>query len=242
MFPYIFSVLALLANLITVVGHVFPLSPAAAVRSVPVRQKVVALTFDDGPHPVYTRQLIDILHKYRVKATFFMVGAAMRKYPETVREVLAKGHAIGNHTFSHPPNLAACSGRRMRWEITACRAAILRLTGQKARGTDAIFRPPRGLHNQKVLDIARKEGYQTILWTVCGNNRLAPNPPLIARRVTARIAPGGIILLHDGSFDSRWKDVEATQLIVATLLKKGYRFVTVPQLLAMKKWSFLGVR
>jgi peptidoglycan-N-acetylglucosamine deacetylase len=197
------------------------------VYSIQTHKKVVALTFDDGPHPIYTYQLLDILNKYHVKATFFMVGASMKKYPLIVKQVVAKGHSIGNHTYTHPFNMAACSKAQINKELTNCQATIKKLVGQRS----FIFRPPRGLFNKKVVEIARKNGYLMVLWSICGDSRRAKSPELMARMVTKSIHNGDIILLHDGTFDSRWKDVEATQLIIEALLKKGYQFVTIPQLL-----------
>jgi peptidoglycan/xylan/chitin deacetylase (PgdA/CDA1 family) len=197
------------------------------VYSIHTRKKVVALTFDDGPHPVYTNQLLDILKKYNVKATFFMVGTSMKKYPFIVKQVVAKGHSIGNHTYIHPNNIAAYSENRISKELDNCQAVINELTSQRS----FIFRPPRGIFNREVARIAEESGYLLVLWSICGDNRRAKNPRLMARRVIRNIHNGDIILLHDGTFDSRWKDVEATQIIIETLLKKGYHFVTVPQLL-----------
>jgi peptidoglycan/xylan/chitin deacetylase (PgdA/CDA1 family) len=200
------------------------------IYSVETRQKMVALTFDDGPHPVYTGQILDILRKYHAKATFFMVGVSMKTYPFLVEQVIAAGHSIGNHTYSHPRNLAVCSKPKIEKEIQDCQKVIRKLTGESV----LIFRPPRGRLNRKVVQIAKKNGYQIVLWSICGDRRTY-NPQRMARRVIQNIHSGDIILLHDGTFDSRWKDVEATGFIVKALTKKGYRFVTVPELLKLTK-------
>jgi peptidoglycan/xylan/chitin deacetylase (PgdA/CDA1 family) len=201
------------------------------INSVRTPAKVIALTFDDGPHPIYTRQILDTLHKYKVKATFFMIGVNIRKYPEIVRQVVAGGHALGNHTDTHPRNLATRSVTKINKELRDCQATIRQVTGLRV----FIFRPPRGKYDQKVIEVARHNGYQTILWSVCGDRRSPKTPRLMAQHVLQRIQPGDIILLHDGDLRSRWKDAAATQFIVEGLLRKGFRFKTIPQLLKFSK-------
>lgn len=198
------------------------------VRTAPCTHRLVALTFDDGPHPEFTPEILAMLDRLHVKATFFMIGQEMDRYPEIVRLVAAKGHAIGNHTYTHPHNLEACSQVQVAAELERCEHTIERLTGRRTR----IFRPPRGLLDESVFAVATREGFRTILWTVCADHHDAPTPPQMAKRVLAAVRPGAIILAHDGTFASRWKDVAATPLIVRGLQARGYRFVTVPELLA----------
>jgi peptidoglycan/xylan/chitin deacetylase (PgdA/CDA1 family) len=198
------------------------------VHRVPTNEKVVALTYDDGPHPEYTPQILDILDKYQIKATFFMIGRQMERYPEIVKEVLRRGHTIGNHTYTHPRNIEADTAPQIIRELELCEQVIERMTGRRAY----MFRPPRGLVDSTVFTIAKEEGYQTILWTVSADHHDAPTPELMAKRVSKLIKPGGIILAHDGTFSSRWKDVQATSLIIDALLKQGYRFIPLSELLA----------
>jgi peptidoglycan/xylan/chitin deacetylase (PgdA/CDA1 family) len=198
------------------------------VARVPTREKIVALTFDDGPHPTFTPELLRLLDRYEVRATFFMIGRRMQQYPEVVKAVLAHGHAIGNHTYSHPRDLTAETPAQVRGELEQCEQVIERVGGRRAY----LFRPPRGLMDGAVFRAAAAEGYQTILWTVSADHHDAPTPELMARRVLDHIRPGGIILAHDGVFCTRWKDVAATPLIIEGLQRRGYRFVTVPELLA----------
>lgn len=200
------------------------------VRSVPTAQKVVALTFDDGPHPVYTPRLLDILGEYNVKATFFMIGRNMEAHPDIVRDVVRRGHAIGNHTYTHPRNIELNSRAEMIGELDECEQMIERLTGTRTH----LFRPPRGLIDGHAFSIAEVEGYKTVLWSVCADHRDAPTPELMAARVIEGSRPGGIILAHDGPFPTRWRDVAATPAIIEALKRRGYSFVTVPQLLKMR--------
>ena len=144
------------------------------INSVQTTQKVIALTFDDGPHPIYTPQLLDILSKNNVKATFFMIGASIKKYPLIVKQVVAKGHAIGNHTYTHPLDLTVCTEPRIIRELKDSQSIIRQVTGQQV----FIFRPPRGIINKKVVKIIKKNGYQTILWSVCGDKHQTIQPSI----------------------------------------------------------------
>lgn len=197
------------------------------VYAVSTKEKVVALTYDDGPHPVYTPQLLDVLDKYHVKATFFMVGERMEEYPDIVREVIRRGHVIGNHTYTHPHDIKLDTSEQVIRELDRCEEVIERFTGQRAH----LFRPPRGLTDGTVFSIAEEEGYETVLWTICADHHDAPRPLQMAQRVIRNIRPGAIILAHDGRFFMRWKDVAATPMIIEALQKQGYRFVTIPELL-----------
>lgn len=201
------------------------------VRTVPVTAPVVALTFDDGPHPVYTSQILDALAAAGAKATFFMIGRRMEEYPGLVQRVVVEGHAIGNHTYSHPRSLSALPAGAVRNELARAAAVQVRLTGVHG----ALFRPPRGRADATVLRQAEAMGYVTVTWTVCADNANAPTPEAMADRVLRAVRPGVIVLIHDGQSRIRWKDVAATRLILQGLQARGYRCVTVPELLAMAR-------
>ena len=201
---------------------------ASVVYRVPTKEKVVALTFDDGPHPQFTPEVLNLLAQYHVKATFFMIGKRMEQYPEIVREVAKQGHIIANHTYTHPHDIELDTRGQVKRELERCEQVIERLTGKRAH----LFRPPRGLIDSTVFMVAEEEGYRTILWTVSADHHDAPTPQLMAKRVLQHIRPGGIILAHDGTFCTRWKDVAATPLIIEELRRQGYRFVIIPELLS----------
>ncbi|MCE5197582.1 MAG: polysaccharide deacetylase family protein [Armatimonadota bacterium] len=201
------------------------------VYFVPTDQKVAALTFDDGPDPRFTPTILNELDKLGVKATFFMIGKQMEEYPDIVQDVIKRGHAIGNHTYTHPHDIEADTRTQVITELEECEKVIEKMTGSRTY----LFRPPRGLVDGTVFTVAEDEGYRTILWTVCADHHDAPTPQAMAIRVLHHMRPGGIILAHDGTFSSRWKDVEATPLIINELKEQGYRFVTVPELLDMAK-------
>jgi len=212
-------------------------APAYAIKcidgvvcGVPTTEKVVALTFDDGPHPTFTPALLKLLDKYHVKATFFMVGKLIEKYPQVAKAVAKAGHTIANHTYDHPYNIERLTSVEIAQEIDKCEATIERVTGQRPH----LFRPPRGLVNATVLMVAADKDHKTILWTVCADHHDALTPALMAKRVLGQIVPGGIVLAHDGTQGIRWKDVAATKIIIESLTKQGYRFVTIPELLQAK--------
>lgn len=201
------------------------------IYRVPTAQKIVALTYDDGPHPKFTPEILRVLDKYHVKATFFMIGSRMEQYPDIVRAVLARGHVIGNHTYTHPKDILLDTPAQVIREIDKCEEVIERMTGRRTQ----LFRPPKGLLDGPVLQIAEEEGYRTVLWSVSADHRGERAPLQMAQRVLSRVRPGSIILAHDGTYPMRWRDVAATPLIIEGLRRRGYRFVTVPELLEQER-------
>jgi len=198
------------------------------VRTVPTQQPMVALTFDDGPYPIYTPAILRLLDEYHAHATFFMIGTAIEQHPEIVREVVAQGHVVGNHTYTHPHDLRACSPEQVHQELHQCAESIATITGHQP----SLFRAPCGRLNATIMHIATAQHYTVIGWTVCADHHEAPTPEQMAYRVLTRVHPGAIILLHDGRTNARWKDVKATALILAELHRQGYQCVTLPELLA----------
>jgi peptidoglycan-N-acetylglucosamine deacetylase len=200
------------------------------VTSEPLSQKVVALTFDDGPNPPYTDQIVDYLHAEGVPATFFVVGMAVAAHPGSVRREAAYGDAIGDHTWDHP-HLVLLTRAHIQRELTTTRDVIYQVTGVK---TD-LFRPPFGQRDTEVISIAHQLGFQVIMWSVpLTGDWMQPSPQTIAARVLKNVRNGSIIVLHDGNRGrpaDRKNTVEATKLLVAALKKQGYHFVTVPELM-----------
>ena len=225
-FPKILLLLLLLPLGIPVLIPEMGLSNNRVTYQLIGNEKIVALTFDDGPHPIYTPQILDILDQYQVKATFFMIGSRMEEYPDTVKEVSARGHLIGNHTYTHPGNLGTLSPKELKWEIDQCQLSMQRIAGQDTH----LFRPPRGVLNPEIIKSVQKKGYTIVLWGICTHNYKAPTPEMMAARVINSAHPGLIVLLHDGRTDFRWKEVVATRLIVENLSQQGYRFVTLEEL------------
>jgi peptidoglycan/xylan/chitin deacetylase (PgdA/CDA1 family) len=186
-------------------------------------QKVVALTFDDGPSPNVTPQVLQILEKEGIRATFFMVGVQMQRNPEMAKTVLSKGHVLGAHTYTHSwhPNPKMAQTEFEKWE-----ALGKELTGKETR----LFRPPFGRTKSAYSQMALKRGYPLILWTNTGaDTSKRATPATIYTNVVKNIRPGDIVLLHDN--DDKEKTAKALPRIIATLKKQGYSFVSVPEIL-----------
>ncbi|MDH7603128.1 MAG: polysaccharide deacetylase family protein [Armatimonadota bacterium] len=217
---------------VVAVGFPIKVHEAAEVVTLPVRclptsQRIVALTYDDGPHPVYTPKLLRILRHYGVRATFFVIGERAQTWPDIVRQAAREGHVIANHTYTHRTDLESLSPSKITRELSRTQSVIGSLTGHRYD----FFRPPKGFVNYNLAMTARANGYRIVLWSVSADHHEAKTPEQMAERVIERVRPGAIILMHDGKFAVRWRDVVATPLIIRALRKMGYRFVTVPELL-----------
>jgi peptidoglycan/xylan/chitin deacetylase (PgdA/CDA1 family) len=184
--------------------------------------KCVALTFDDGPGP-YTRKLLGMLATHHAKATFFLIGGSIPGREAIVRRELAEGHAIGDHTWHHP-QLSALPDRAIRSELARTLAEIRKATG----GTTAIMRPPYGATNRRVGVVTRKLGLTQILWSVDTNDWRDRNTRVVAHRAISRAHRNDIILMHD----IHPTTVNAVPKILDGLSRRGFTFVTVPELFA----------
>lgn len=196
----------------------------------------IALTFDDGPNPDATPALLDLLEGHGARATFFLIGRFAELEPDLVRAIGAAGHAIGNHTWSHP-SLPTTSGQRLRDELARTRAAV---EGAGARLSEinglALMRPPYGRRRPGSLRTLRDCGYAPVMWSItCYDWRRTTTGRAIARR-GLRARGGDIVLLHDGSDHAlgadRSKTLAATEAIIERGRASGYEFVTVPELVA----------
>ena len=192
-----------------------------------VDEKKVALTFDDGPHPEHTRQIISILEEYSVKATFFVIGKNAEEYPEIVKEEAENGYEIGNHTYTHPkiPKLSPSS---LENEIEKGENTLFDITGERP----VIFRPPGGFCNKDVGSVASKKNYSIILWTIDTRDWEVPSTKKIINTVKENLRPGAIILFHDYVFGES-NTPEALRTIVPYILSEGYELVTVSELLGL---------
>ena len=188
-------------------------------------EKVVALTFDDGPGEA-TEQVLETLKQYRVKATFFMVGTSLQRYPDMARQVAAAGHAIGNHTWDHP--LQDVSLADAAYEIDGMEKLIYDTTGVKT----GLFRPPVGQADGGLSAYAQQRQYGVALWSVDSEDSYV-SAPILIDNVLKNVQPGRIVQLHDGGGD-RTATVQALPQIISALKQQGYRFVTVPELMAMQ--------
>jgi peptidoglycan/xylan/chitin deacetylase (PgdA/CDA1 family) len=191
---------------------------------------LVALTFDDGPSK-YTSQVLDTLAKYDVKATFFMIGNNVDRYPDIARRVASEGHAIGNHTYSHPFWAPVEMPGKFHGELDNAERSIFKATDQWPR----YFRPPHGWRSPWMMQLARKENYTVVTWTVSPDDWQHISARSIEHRVLSKCSAGSIILMHDGielkQDPQRQETVAALPVIIAELKSRGYRFVTIPELI-----------
>jgi peptidoglycan-N-acetylglucosamine deacetylase len=199
----------------------------------PPHPNQLALTFDDGPNPAATPQLLELLARHNVRATFFLIGDFVRREPALTRQIHAAGHTIGNHTMHHPflPRLAAAT---IREELSACNRALEDTLGQPV----ALFRPPHGGRRPAVLRIARELGLQTVQWNLIVGDWMPRSADDLSRRIQQGIAAnrkrarGTNLVLHDGSQHGLGANRLATVQAVAGLLDRRSpddSFVTPPQ-------------
>ncbi|MDZ8078975.1 MAG: polysaccharide deacetylase family protein [Nostoc sp. DcaGUA01] len=192
-------------------------------------EKVIALTFDDGPSPKNTAQILEILQKNKIKATFFMIGQMVKYFPQVAKQVAADGEVIGNHTWHHSyrhMNVVTAAS-----EINTTADIIYQTTGVKT----TLFRPPGGFLNNGLADYAKSQKYTVIMWSeVVGDaERPLPQVPKMVKNVLKNAKPGAIVLMHDGG-GNRSRTVQALPEIIDGLKAQGYRFVTIPELLEIQ--------
>jgi peptidoglycan/xylan/chitin deacetylase (PgdA/CDA1 family) len=217
----------------------------------PDNAKVVALTYDDGPNPPYTNAILDVLKRERVHATFFLVGQAVDAYPGVVRREAREGNALGNHTWEHE-HLIVRSRAQVRESLLATDAAIYHAADVHTH----IMRPPYGARDWLVLQEAQRLGYTPVMWSVpLARDWEYPPASVIAARILKYVGDGSIIVLHDGDRGivcgragvaprvcDRSSDIAATQMIVDALKARGYRFVTIPELIQLRGTTRTSVR
>lgn len=209
----------------------FFLLPASAqtevYRSVKTDTMQIALTFDDGPHPYLTKEILDILGQYDVKATFFMVGENVINYPDAARAVLSAGHEVGNHTFSHL-HVTRLSEHEFMDELGRCEDALEELCEYRPH----LFRPPEGALTEYVEHCSDDFDYTLVLWSLDTRDWENKDAGQIAEAVLSKVAPGDIILMHD-YIGRHSKTPEALAILLPKLIERGYQPVTVSRLLGL---------
>ncbi len=185
------------------------------------REKIVALTFDDGPHKIWTEKLLDLLQREKVKATFFVVGEMVEKNPALALAIVHQGHEIGNHSFSHV-TLSNLSKFEMEVEWRSTNEVIQRSTGVWPK----VCRPPGGRYNDDVIDAAHRSGMTTVLWTDDPGDYENMSVPKLISRTMPKIRNGANILLHSGIKST----LEMLPMLIKTLRDEGYKFVTSTEL------------
>ena len=195
------------------------------------KRRTLALTYDDGPNDPYTLRLLDLLASHNVKATFFMRGRAVEQLSEVARAVAAAGHAIGNHTYSHP-NLIFATPAQVRHEIARCAAVLNNTVGEHT----TLFRPPFGARRPDVLATVRRMGMVPVMWRVSAEDWKGHSAALIVSRLQERIRGGEVLLMHDGGHQrlgvDRSETVAATDMLIRHYKDRGFTFETVPEMMA----------
>lgn len=187
-----------------------------------MEQKVVALTFDDGPSYLTTPSVLAALKKNKAKATFFVVGQMASKQGKLLRQMVKDGHIVGNHSFSHPYHP---DEKKASYELKLTNRIIHNAIGV----FPTIFRPPGGVMDSWTARIAKSQGMASVIWTGSSADTSTKSSAVVYKNVIAATHPGAIILMHD----VKPHTAAAVPAILATLKKKGYRFVTVPEMLRL---------
>jgi peptidoglycan/xylan/chitin deacetylase (PgdA/CDA1 family) len=199
----------------------------ATYAQVRVDQPYIAMTFDDGPSAENTPRLLEMLKQRNIKATFFLIGQNAASNPDIVRRILADGHEVGNHSWTHP-QLSKLSDDRVTAEITQTQDAIKDASGF----TPTLIRPPYGAITPRQREwIENRFGLNIILWSVDPLDWKRPGASVITQRILSQVHPGAIILSHD----IHKQTVDAMPATLDGLIAKGYKFATVSQLIAMNK-------
>lgn len=189
-----------------------------------VRRGAVALSFDDGPDPVWTRRVLAMLGRHQVKATFCMVGRAVEDHPRMVRQVAKRGHALCNHTYDHDLGLRSLPQERIRRDIAHGARLITKWSGG-LRPT--FFRAPGGKWSSYLAEAARAQGMTPLTWTADPEDWRRPGVQTIVRTVLRELRPGGVVLLHDGG-GRRGQTLQALRVLLRRLPRLGYHFVLPP--------------
>jgi len=199
------------------------------ICAVPVKRRIVALTFDDGPDAENTPALLALLKEREIHATFFCIGNRVVEQPELVKRMVAEGHKIENHTFQHSPVTNLFSVRRLQADLARAQAEIQRCAGRAPE----FFRPPVGLTNPRIFRVTGDLGLKVVGYTARGLDRRADAPEIIVDRLLRKLQPGAIFLLHDAGVP-RERLLAVVTLLLDKLEIEGYQCVRLDELMAEK--------
>jgi peptidoglycan/xylan/chitin deacetylase (PgdA/CDA1 family) len=202
------------------------------VWRVPTDKPFVALSFDDGPDTTYTPQVLAILERYGARATFFLIGERAKLRPQLVQRIKAAGHEVGNHYFMDGTTLGHTDAEFVCYLMSTERA--IGISGQRK-----LFRPPGGLAWPRQLQLARQRGYTTVLGSAYPHDPMHPPVRYMRWLVVKNLAPGAIVILHDGIRDPS-RSIEALPQILAAGKKKGLKFVSVGTLMKLSEQAELS--
>lgn len=197
-------------------------------------QKVIALTFDDGPDPSETDQILAVLRQYNAKCTFFAIGKRIAAYPDVARRVITDGHELANHTYNHIYFKKPISGQQIQEELALTEKEIVKVSGRHS----SLFRPPGGMYDETLVDISNSMGLTPVLWSWHQDTRDWNRPGVysIASRVIRNAHSGDIVLLHD-HVHGQSQTLEALKIILPELQKQGFRFVTVSEMIGLSDFQ-----
>lgn len=213
-----------LALALIVCLFVCPVSAQSVISRVPNDENKIALTFDDGPHGKYTGEILDILEEYGVKATFFVIGTNVKRYPELVERELCEGHEVENHTFDHV-YLKRLSDEEMESQVSDNEAQIAAISDAKTH----FIRPPGGIYDDRLLELAEKLDLKIALWSVDTHDWKCPTAQSVTDHVLKTVKSGDIILMHD-YVCGKSPTPDALRIIIPALLERGFKFVTLSEL------------
>lgn len=202
--------------------------PNVMLYKVDTDKKIIALTFDDGPDAKFTPQILDVLEKHNVKATFFLLGTRINKYPNVAKKIFDDGHAIGNHTYWHP-DLTKTGVDNMVWEIKQNEKELQNVLQIKTN----LFRAPYGALTEEHVQKLSELGYRGIGWSIDTEDWRSLPASKIKENIINQLHPGAIVLMHSAG---HWTQdlsgtVQGLDEIIPFLKKRGYKFVTIPEML-----------
>lgn len=196
------------------------------IKRLPEEPGKVLLTIDDGPHPAHTLVFLDLLDRHGIKAVFFLIGERAAAHPELVREIIRRGHEVGNHTQTHPAgSFWSLSPARMWQEIAGCQETLTAICPEHP---PRFFRPPAGHHNPFAFRVARRLGLRMMMWSVRGFDGVKTNVADITARIRPGVKPGAIVLIHEATPVA----VEVAESITALIAASGLDCGTPPSSLA----------
>lgn len=195
------------------------------ISEVPTSDRYVAITFDDGPDPVYTPVILDLLRQNHIKATFFLIGLHSEWYPDLVKRIKSEGHEIGNHSYLHKSYLNKCD-QYVIDDIQKTNNLLTSLTGIRP----TLLRPPFGEYNEQTLQIANQEHLLVVKWSINSMDWERPAAYVMDKQVLGHLKPGQIILYHDGG-GRRKETVRAVANFIKTAKSNGYQFLTISEMM-----------
>ncbi len=202
-----------------------PIWRANIIKEADTKEKVIALTFDDGPSPSFTSKILDLLKIYNAKGTFFIIGEQAEKMPDLVKRQIKEGHEIGNHMYRHR-EVFQMPIPEIKADLEQSNQVIRSITGKKIR----LYRPTSGYYNESIVGMAWGLEYLVVLWSIDSKDWSGLKPSSIALKILKTVKPGSIILFHDlGGY--RDTTVKTLEIILPELARRGYRCLTISQLL-----------